>query len=111
MKGNSTGLRFDYVEMEEFRTPFVFDSETGALTFNIRHPSWGLCQANDRFLREYHIAVLTQALTLETFRDQRQGTLGPELVRFAYEALNHQTFAILNGDALTEAEPKKKKAK
>lgn len=109
VKGSSTGLRFEYIEMEEFRVPFVFDSESGTLSFNIRHPSWGLCQPNDEFLRKYHVAVLTTALSLEMFRDESTGNrLTPELERFAHESLTHHTFAILNGDALTTSKGGKK---
>ncbi len=99
VKGSSTGLRFDYVEMDDFRTPFSYSPNTGALSFNIRHPNWGLCQQNDGFLQRYHILVVTTALTLESFRDSMNGS-SPELQRFSFEALNHQVFAILNGEAM-----------
>lgn len=99
VKGSSTGLRLEYVELEEFRTPFVFTPETGVLSFNTNHPSWGQCQQNDAYLQKYNIAVVTTALTLETFRDA-EGNLSSELEHFARESINHQTFAILNGEAM-----------
>ncbi len=99
VKGNSTGLRFEYVEMEEFRTPFIFTPETGMLTFNVRFPSWGVCQQSDRYLQQYQIAVITTALTLETYRDQG-GTIPSDLERYAHESVIHHAFAILNGEAM-----------
>jgi hypothetical protein len=100
VQGSSTGLRFEYVEMEQFQIPFDFDAKSGTLSFNVNHPGWGQCQEKDEFLRRYHIAVLTSALLLETYRNG-EGSLDPDLKHYAHEFLTHQTFAIINGDALT----------
>jgi len=99
VKGNSTGLRFAHVEMEDFRVPFAYEPETGTISFNIRNPNWGLCQETDGNLREYHIAVVTAALSLELFRETK-GDLPTEVEKFAWENLSHQVFAIRNGKAL-----------
>ena len=86
--------------MEQFQIPFDFDAKSGTLSFNVNHPGWGQCQEKDEFLRRYHIAVLTSALLLETYRNG-EGSLDPDLKHYAHEFLTHQTFAIINGDALT----------
>ncbi len=113
VRGGSTGLGFEYVELENFRIPFTFDAESGTLSFNMTYPSWALCQENDEFLRWYHITVLTIALELESFRDPSTGAVSDDITRFAYESVHHQAFGITNGDALmaisTEQVKKKKK--
>jgi hypothetical protein len=99
VKGNSTGLRFEYIEMDDFRIPFDFDAETGCVSFNIRHPDWGLCEEDDGSLQSYHIAVVTTALSLELHR-RHDGVVDPDILKYAHDSLRHQTFAILNGKAL-----------
>lgn len=99
VKGNSTGLRFSHVEMDDFRIPFTYDAETGLLAFNMRHPNWGLCRGSDAFLREYHIAVIIKALSLELFKGQG-GSIDPQVLKFAYEDLAHTVFGIVNGKAV-----------
>ncbi len=99
VKGSSTGLRFDYVEMEEFRIPFTFDPETGTLSFNMRHPNWGLCQEKDDYLQSYHMEVITMALTIESSR-AKESVTSPEVLKFAYDKLANQVFAIRNGGAM-----------
>ena len=100
VKGGSTGLRFEYLEMDDFRIPFTFEAETGTLSFNINNPNWGLCQETDAFLSDYHIAVVNTALSLELFRDTSR-TAHPEVIKFANENLSHQVFAIRNSKALS----------
>lgn len=99
VRGSSTGLRFEYIEMEDFRIPFEYDADTGCISFNIRHPDWGLCQEEDTFLQSYHIIVITTALSVELFRGHN-GNIDPNILKFAHDSLSHQTFAILNGKAL-----------
>lgn len=96
----STGLRFAYVEMEDFRIPYQFDPETGLLEFNMRNPSWGLCQEKDAYLRQYHIIVITTALHCEASKPI------PEVEKFAIESITHQTFGIIHGEALLAAQLK-----
>lgn len=98
--GGSTGLRFQYVEFEDFRIPFDFDPNSGTLFFNIRYPSFGQCQQSDQFLADYHIFVVTTALFNETFRDQN-GNLPPEVVKYSHEFIQLEAFAICNGRALS----------
>ncbi|MFA6404961.1 MAG: ATP-binding protein [Candidatus Paceibacterota bacterium] len=99
VRSSSTGLRFEHVEMEDFRVPFVFEPRTGMLSFNINNPNWGLCQENDTFLSDYHMAVINTALSAELFRDTG-GMIHPEVTKFAHENLSHQVFAIRNGKAI-----------
>lgn len=98
VRGSSTGLRIAHGEFENFRIPYVYEKETGMLTLNMRHPNWGLCTEKDEFLREYHMAVVVSALSLELF-NKGEG-INPMLSEFAWEALSHQVFAIRNGRAL-----------
>jgi len=100
VSGSSTGLRFEYVEMDEFRTPYEFDPITGTLSFNLRSPNWTVCHQKDEYLQEYHLAVVTNALTVELFRDHQTGHVEPQVLKFAYESLSHQVFGIKNGKAL-----------
>jgi hypothetical protein len=99
VKGNSTGLRFSHVEMEDFRVPFTYEAKTGLLAFNMRHPNWGMCRGSDSFLREYHIVVITTALSLELFKGQK-ASVDPQVEKFAHESLTHTVFAIVNGKAV-----------
>lgn len=99
VKGSSTGLRFDYVEMEEFRIPFTFDADSGTLSFNMRHPNWFLCQQKDDYMKSYHLAVLTMALCLETSR-LKDLAVSPEVLKFSYDNLAAQVFSIRNGEAM-----------
>ena len=98
VKGSSTGLRFEYIEMDDIRVPFDFEPTTGCLSFNVRNANWGLCQESDAFLQEYHMAVITTALTAELYRSS--GGVNHDVKRFAFDNLMHQVFAIRNGKAL-----------
>lgn len=98
VKGHSTGLRFAHFEMEDFRIPFIYDAETGLLSFNMRHSNWGLCSERDEYVRKYHIAVLICALTLELQKGEKSET-DPAVQNYAWEALTAHVFAIRHGDA------------
>jgi hypothetical protein len=100
VKGNSTGLRFSHVEMEDFRIPFTYEAKTGLLAFNMRHPNWGMCRGSDGFLRQYHIEVITAALYLELFKGQ-EGSVDPQVEKYAHGILTYAVFAIVNGKAVT----------
>ena len=95
VEGSSTGFRFEYVELDDFRIPFLFDIETGTLSFNIHNPNWALCQETDKFLQKYHIAVLTAALTIEMHRDGA-GNLNPEITHYSHDYLTNEVFGIRN---------------
>ncbi len=98
VRGGSTGLRFAYIEAEDFRIPFEYDPVTGLLSFNQRNQNWGLCKASDETLQQYHMAVISTAFTLELFKTG--SSVNPEVKKFAFENLTQQTFAIMNGKAL-----------
>jgi hypothetical protein len=95
VKGSSTGFRFEYVELDDFRIPFLFDIETGTLSFNLLNPNWAQCQETDKFLQRYHMAVLTAALTNELHRDGN-GNLSPDIIQYSYDLLTNQVFGIRN---------------
>ncbi|MDE2188666.1 MAG: hypothetical protein KGJ35_02985 [Patescibacteria group bacterium] len=105
VKGSSTGLRFSHVEMEDFRIPFTYEAKSGLLAFNMRHQNWGMCCADDTFLRKYHIAVITTALSLELFKGQKD-SIDPQVEKYAHEMLTHTVFGIVNGEAVATKDKK-----
>jgi hypothetical protein len=66
----------------------------------MRHPNWGMCRGSDGFLRQYHIEVITAALYLELFKGQ-EGSVDPQVEKYAHGILTYAVFAIVNGKAVT----------
>ncbi len=99
VRSNSTGLRLQHLDMEDFRIPFEFIPETGTISINTNHPYFGQCQRDKASLQQYHGVVATIALSLELHRD-KSGSINPELVAFAHSSLENHVFGILNGKAL-----------
>ncbi|MEK7641681.1 MAG: ATP-binding protein [Patescibacteria group bacterium] len=99
VRGNSTGIRLEHVDMEDFRIPFEFTRESGTLSINTNHTLFGRCQKEKAFLQQYHGIVATIAFSLEMHRN-KDGSINPELVNFAHESLENQVFGIENGKSL-----------
>jgi hypothetical protein len=97
IKGNSTGLQFEHIEMDDASIPFEYNPETGCLSFNVRHSNWSLCQEKDEFLRDYHLAVVIIALTNELFKGQ--DGISPEVRKYSFDSLTNLVFGIRNGKA------------
>ena len=107
VKGGSTGLRFEFVEMKNINIPFEFNPDTGCLSFNINHPNWSACQERDESLIEYQREVVSLALSLELY--VRERGLSPDRTEFTYHVLEQRVFAIKHGEAMLDKEALKKK--
>jgi hypothetical protein len=99
VKGSSTGLRFNFVQMENIKIPFAFEPNTGTLVFNLDHPDWATCEENDSSLLRYQMAIITMVFSLELFRSDRN-PVNSEIMEFAYANLHEQVFTIMNGEAM-----------
>ncbi|MDQ5952882.1 MAG: hypothetical protein QG551_110 [Patescibacteria group bacterium] len=68
VRGHSTGLIFGHDMLEESLRPYEFDSRTGTLIFNTRHPAWVLVDGtgSDSAILEYQERVAVMALTEAT---------------------------------------------
>jgi hypothetical protein len=98
VKGDSTGLQFQYMDMFPRIVPFEFDPRRGILSFNISHRHWFDCEVNDTALMKYQETVAFIALTLLRFVDTEQYHL---LETMLADQLKLQVFGILNSDVLS----------
>jgi hypothetical protein len=99
VRSNSTGLRLQHTEFDDFRIPFEFERESGTLSINTRHAYFGQCQRDRSSLQKYHSLVATAAFSLEVHRS-KDGRITPELVEFTHSSLENYVFGILNEKAL-----------
>lgn len=66
VRGHSTGIQFVYEEMPGSDLHWIFDSETGVLTFNIRSDVWEkMEQGGERNLALYQEYIAIEALELQ----------------------------------------------
>lgn len=66
VKGHSTGLIYEYVEMSGVESLWKYDRRTATLSFNIRHPLWEEAEKNDRLLVAFQDTIAYKALNIET---------------------------------------------
>lgn len=70
VKGGSTGLQFQWVEMLESEALWDFDNKRGVLSFNTRSAAWLMCKdKGSKHIRQFQELVAIKALTLETMPD------------------------------------------
>jgi hypothetical protein len=94
----STGLRLEFVEMEDINIPFAFDPTTGTLSLNLDHPDWSKAEETDETSQKYQSFVATAALTLELSRDAK-GNLPPEIVEHTYRQLSSSVIVLTKAES------------
>jgi hypothetical protein len=96
VKKRNTGLQIDFDTMPGSSKPYVFEPETGKITFNTRHPHFTACLKKDSWLLEYQIDVVQIALVVHAQAESYQPAMQP-----AFEMmLDSLVYRITNGDKL-----------
>ncbi|MFO0718987.1 MAG: ATP-binding protein [Candidatus Paceibacterota bacterium] len=93
---SSLGLQLAHEPMVGSSDLWEFDSTSGVLTFNIRHPHWQACDVNDTSLMRLQELVVIQVLTLYTLPEHMR----PFNMKFVEEQNHALVSWILNADKL-----------
>jgi hypothetical protein len=105
VKNDSVGLTFVYDELPGKEDLWTFEPTTGALTFNITHPDWVMCDTGDN---DQLIQMLQREITVTTLRlvGMKDNPMISTLWLFARESIK---FYVHNHSAQGGLFPKKRK--
>ena len=104
VEGGSFGLQFSYEKMPGEERLWIFDDAQGILRFNVRHPTWAMCDTSNIRIMQLQELVAVQAINW--FFEPDNATKNA-LLRLLEAAIDQIAFMLVHNASFNSGAPKK----